>query len=44
MKRPLIVPDELHRNAPDVHASGPENTGSILINLVVERLGLKDLT
>lgn len=43
MKRPLIVPDELHRNAPDVHALGPENTGSTLIHLVVEHLGLKDL-
>jgi SAM-dependent methyltransferase len=44
VKRPLIIPDELHRNHPDVHASGPENTGSILMNLVVERLGLKDLS
>lgn len=44
MKRPLIIPDELHRNAPDVQASGPENTGSILMNLVVERLGLRDLS
>jgi SAM-dependent methyltransferase len=44
VRRPLIIPDELHRNAPDVHASGPENTGSILMNLVVEKLGLKDLS
>lgn len=44
MKRPLIIPDELHRNHPAVHAAGPENTGSILMNLVVERLGLKDLS
>lgn len=44
MKRPLIIPEELQRNAPDVHASGPENTGSTLIKLVVERLGLKDLS
>jgi SAM-dependent methyltransferase len=44
VRRPLIIPDELHRNAPDVHASGPENTGTILMNLVVERLGLKDLS
>jgi SAM-dependent methyltransferase len=44
MKRPLIIPEELHRNAPDVHASGPENSGSVLMNLVVERLGLRDLS
>lgn len=44
MKRPLIIPDELHRNAQDVHVHGPENTGSILMNLVVERLGLRDLS
>jgi SAM-dependent methyltransferase len=44
VKRPLVIPDEFHRNALDVHASGPENTGSILMNLVVERLGLKDLS
>src|SRR4051812_38480949 len=44
MKRPLIIPEELHRNHPEVHKAGPENTGSILINLVVERLGLKDLS
>ena len=43
MKRPLIVPDHLHRNAPDVHARGPEHTGSTLMSLVVERLGLVDL-
>lgn len=40
---PLKVPEELHRNAPDVHIHGPENTGSALMRLVVERLGLKDL-
>jgi hypothetical protein len=39
-----IIPDKLHRNAPDVHACGPENTGSILMKLVVERLGLRDLS
>lgn len=44
MKRPLVIPDELHRNAPDVHASGPEHTGSILIDLVVKCLGLRDLS
>lgn len=44
MIRSLIIPEELHRNAPDVHASGPENTGSILMKLVVERLGLRDLS
>src|SRR5260370_18401389 len=44
MKRPLVVPDDLHRNHPDVHAFGPGNTGSTLIRLVVERLGLKDLS
>ena len=44
MKRPLIIPDELHRNAQDVHFYGPENTGSILMNLVAERLGLRDLS
>jgi len=44
VSRPLIIPEELHRNAPDVHVHGPENTGSILMNLVVERLGLKDLS
>ncbi|HSS78175.1 MAG TPA: class I SAM-dependent methyltransferase [Thermoanaerobaculia bacterium] len=44
MKRPLIIPDELHRNHPDVHASGPENTGAILMKLVVERLDLQDLS
>jgi SAM-dependent methyltransferase len=44
VKRPLIVPDEFHRNHPDVHAIGPEKTGSTLINLVVERLGLSDLS
>ncbi len=43
MKRPLTIPDELHRNAPDVLAIGPEHTGAVLMNLVVERLGLKDL-
>lgn len=41
--KPLIVPEELHRNAPDVHAHGPENTGSILIQLALVRLGLTDL-
>jgi SAM-dependent methyltransferase len=40
----LTIPEELHRNAPDVHAQGPENTGSTLIQLVVQRLGLKDLS
>jgi len=44
MNRPLIIPDELHRNAPDVHVHGPENTGAILMNLVAERLGLRDLS
>ncbi len=44
MKLPLIIPDELHRNAPDVLANGPENTGATLINLVVDRLGLRDLS
>jgi SAM-dependent methyltransferase len=44
VKRQLIIPDELHRNAPDVHASGPENTGSILMQLVAECLGLVDLS
>ena len=44
MKRPFTVPDELHRNAPDVHARGPENTGSTLIQLVLRQLGLKDLS
>jgi SAM-dependent methyltransferase len=43
VKRPLVIPEELHRNAPEVHAVGPENTGSILIDLVVESLGLGDL-
>jgi len=43
VKLPLVVPEELHRNAPDVHAKGPENTGSILMNLVAERLDLQDL-
>jgi SAM-dependent methyltransferase len=40
---PLSIPDELHRNALDVHVHGPENTGSTLMRLVAERLGLKDL-
>lgn len=40
----MIVPEELHRNAPDVHAHGPEHTGSLLIRLVLQRLGLKDLS
>lgn len=44
VKRPLKIPDELHRNAPEVHARGPENTGSALIRLAVERLGLRDLS
>ena len=44
LKRPLLVPDELHRNHPKVHARGPEHTGSVLMELVVERLGLKDLS
>jgi SAM-dependent methyltransferase len=44
MKRPLIVPEELNRNAPDVQASGPEHTGCVLMDLVVERLGLRDLS
>jgi len=43
VNRPLILPEELHRNAPEVHARGPENTGSILIDLVAESLGLRDL-
>lgn len=38
------MPDELHRNHPDVHAAGPEHTGSVLMKLVVERLGLRDLS
>lgn len=44
MERPLIIPDELHRNAPDVHIHGPEKTGATLIRLVIDRLGLKDLS
>ena len=44
MKRPLIVPDELHRNAPDVHAQGPEHTGAVLVALALSRLGLRDLS
>lgn len=44
VKRPLTIPNELHRNHSDVHASGPENTGSILIDLVVKCLGLRDLS
>ncbi|MFL6262240.1 MAG: class I SAM-dependent methyltransferase [Thermoanaerobaculia bacterium] len=44
MKRPLIVPEDLHRNAPDVHVKGPENTGAVLMQLVAERLDLKDLS
>jgi SAM-dependent methyltransferase len=44
LKRPLMIPEELHRNAPDVHASGPEHTGSTLIQLVLRRLGLKELS
>jgi len=44
VKRPLIVPEELHRNAPDVHAHGPEHTGSTLIELVLRRLRLQDLS
>jgi SAM-dependent methyltransferase len=43
VRRPLVIPEELHRNAPEVHALGPENTGSALIRLAAERLGLKDL-
>jgi SAM-dependent methyltransferase len=43
VKRPLIVPEEFHRNAPDVHVLGPENTGSVLMQLVADCLGLKDL-
>jgi SAM-dependent methyltransferase len=43
VKRPVVIPEELHRNAPEVHASGPENTGAILIDLVAESLGLHDL-
>ena len=44
LKQPLIIPEGLHRNAPDVHACGPEHTGSILIQLVLRRLELKDLS
>jgi SAM-dependent methyltransferase len=44
MKRLLTIPDELHRNAPVVHDLGPENTGSALIQLATECLGLKDLS
>ena len=44
LKRPLVIPEEFHRNAPDVHAHGPEHTGSTLIQLVLQRLGLKDLS
>lgn len=40
----LTVPEELHRNAPDVHVHGPENTGTALIQLVVQRLGITDLS
>src|SRR5438477_9817478 len=41
--RPLVVPDDLHRNAAEVHAHGPENTGSVLIELACQRLGLESL-
>jgi SAM-dependent methyltransferase len=44
MKRLLTVPDELNRNAPEIHARGPENTGTVLLQLVIERLGLNDLS
>lgn len=44
MRRPLVVPEALHRNAPDVHASGPEHTGSVLIDLAVRCVGLRDLS
>jgi SAM-dependent methyltransferase len=40
----LIVPDELNRNAADVHVHGPENTGATLIGLVLQHLGLSDLS
>ena len=39
----LVVPKELGRNGPWVSGLGPEKTGTTLINLVIERLGLKDL-
>lgn len=44
MKRPLVVPEELHRNAPDVHALGPENTGTVLLHYLAERIGVADLS
>lgn len=37
------APDELNRNAPEVAALGPENTGATIMGLVAERLGLDDL-
>jgi SAM-dependent methyltransferase len=44
LKLPLIIPDELHRNAPEVHALGPEHTGSTLIQLALRRIGLDGLS
>lgn len=37
------APDELQRNHPDIHALGAERTGSALLRLAAERLGLADL-
>jgi SAM-dependent methyltransferase len=43
MKRPLKVPKRLHRNHPNVVAAGYEHTGSILIGLAMQRVGLSSL-
>jgi SAM-dependent methyltransferase len=39
----LIVPEELHRNAPAIAAAGYEHTGETLVKLVLRRVGLPDL-
>lgn len=43
MTKALSVPDELNRNSAEVHAQGAENTGTEIIALVTETLGLPDL-
>lgn len=39
----LVVPEGLHRNAPDVAAIGYEETGQALMNLATRRVGLESL-
>jgi SAM-dependent methyltransferase len=43
MTKTLSVPEELNRNSAEVHAQGPENTGSEIIALVAETLDLPSL-